>query len=109
MVVPAAHAEADVEEGPLPELRGEIVLFVWVRDQSVVGRHHGDVEMHEVAEEGRLVGTWISGGYYGELIRSSSQSTITNSYIFHSNEIQRSNGCRHPWVCFFLHKTLQSV
>ena len=55
VVVPAAHAESDVEERPLPWLRGEIVLLVGVRDKGVVGSQHGDVEVDEVTEERRLV------------------------------------------------------
>lgn len=62
MVVPAAHAEADVEDGPLPELGGKVILFVWVGDESVVGSHHRDVEMHEIAEEGRFVGARFTSG-----------------------------------------------
>ena len=63
VVVPAAHAEADVEDGPLPELGGEVVLFVWVRDKGVVGGHHSDVEVHEVAEEGGAVGVGVCSGH----------------------------------------------
>jgi len=55
VVVPTAHAEADVQERPLPWLGGEIILLVGVRDKSVVGGHHSDVKVDEVAEEGRLV------------------------------------------------------
>lgn len=62
-VVPAAHAEADIEDGPLPELRGKIILFVGVRDKRIVGCHHGDVEMHEIAEERRFIGAWITSGH----------------------------------------------
>lgn len=49
VVVPAAHAKADVQDRPLPELRSEVILFVGIRHQGVVGRHHGHVEVHEVA------------------------------------------------------------
>ena len=55
IVIPTTHAETDVKERPLPELRGEIVLFVGVGDEGVVGSHHCDVEMEEVPEEGRFV------------------------------------------------------
>lgn len=51
VVVPAAHAEADVEEWPLPWGGGEVVLFVWVGDEGVVGCHHCDVEVDKVTEE----------------------------------------------------------
>lgn len=45
LVVPGAHTETDIENGPLPELGSEVVLLVWVWDKGVVGSHHGDVEM----------------------------------------------------------------
>lgn len=60
VVIPAAHAEADVQKWPLPWLGGKVVLLVWVWDQSVVGRHHGDVEVDEVTPEWRLVRAWVS-------------------------------------------------
>lgn len=63
VVVPAAHAQADVQEGPLPELGGQVVLLVGVGHEGVVGGHHGDVEVHEVPEERRFVGTGVAGGY----------------------------------------------
>lgn len=68
VVVPAAHAQANVQYRPLPELRGQIVLLVRVRDESVVGCHHGDVQVDEVLEERRLVRSSISSGYYGLLV-----------------------------------------
>ena len=49
VIVPAAHTEADVKDRPLPELRGEVVLFIGIRHQGVVGCHHGYVEVHKVA------------------------------------------------------------
>ena len=42
-IVPGAHSETDVKDGPLPKVRGEVILFIGVRDQGVVGGHHGDV------------------------------------------------------------------
>jgi hypothetical protein len=48
LVVPAAHTKADVEDWPFPEFGGEVILLVGVRNKSVVGGHHGDVEMDEV-------------------------------------------------------------
>lgn len=62
VVVPAAHSEADMEDGPLPKLGGEVILFVRIRDKGIVGGHHRDVEVEEVAEEGRLVGAGVAGG-----------------------------------------------
>ena len=70
VVVPAAHAQADVEDGPLPGFGGQVVLFVGVGDEGVVGGHHGDVQVHEVAQEGRFVGAWVSGGDWKELVSS---------------------------------------
>ena len=49
VVVPAAHAKADVEDRPLPELGSKVILFVGIGHQGVVGRHHGYVKVHEVA------------------------------------------------------------
>ena len=49
VIVPAAHTEADVKDRPLPELRGEVVLFIGIRHQGVVGCHHGYIEVHKVA------------------------------------------------------------
>lgn len=62
LVVPTAHAETDVEEGPLPVLRCEVVLLIRIRDECVVRGHHGNVQMDEIAEEWRLVGTNIGRG-----------------------------------------------
>lgn len=64
VVVPAAHAQADVQDRPLPELRGQVVLLIWVRDQGVVGCHHGDVQVDEVLEERRLVRSSIGSRDY---------------------------------------------
>ena len=60
-VVPAAHAETDVQERPLPGFGGKVVLFVGIRNQSVVGGHHGDVQMNEIAEERGFVGARVAG------------------------------------------------
>ena len=49
VIVPAAHTKTDVKYRPLPELGSEVILFVGIRHQCVVGSHHGYVEMHEVA------------------------------------------------------------
>lgn len=63
-VVPSTHTETDVEEGPLPELGGEVVLLVGVRDEGVVRGHHGDVEMDKILEEWRLVRAGVTSGNY---------------------------------------------
>lgn len=52
VLVPGAHAEADVENGPLPPLGGKVILLIGIGDESVVRGHHGDVEVDEVSEEG---------------------------------------------------------
>jgi len=62
VVVPAAHTETDVQDWPLPELRGEVILLVRIRDQSVVGGHHRNIQMDEILEERRFVRSSISGG-----------------------------------------------
>jgi hypothetical protein len=63
VVVPAAHTESDVQNGPLPELRGEIILLVGIRNQSVVGCHHGNVQVDEILQERRSVCSGISCRY----------------------------------------------
>ena len=62
VIVPTAHAESNVEKGPLPEGGSEIILLVGVWYERVVGSHHGDVEVDEVAEEGRLVRARVASG-----------------------------------------------
>lgn len=49
VIVPAAHTEAYIKNRPLPELRGEVILFIGIRHQGVIGCHHGYVEVHEIA------------------------------------------------------------
>lgn len=60
MIIPTAHTETDIEDGPLPEMGGKVVLFVRIRDEGVVGSHHSDVEMHEVTEEWGFVGARVA-------------------------------------------------
>ena len=62
MVVPATHAQADVQDRPLPEVRSEIILFVGVGDEGIVRGHHGNVEVDEVAKERGFVGTGVTSG-----------------------------------------------
>jgi hypothetical protein len=62
VVVPAAHAETDVQERPLPRLGGEVILLVGVGNEGVVRGHHGDVQVNEVAKEGRLVRARVACG-----------------------------------------------
>lgn len=58
-VIPAAHAETDVQDWPLPPLRGKVVLLVWIWHEGVVGGGHGDVQVNEVLEERRPVGVGV--------------------------------------------------
>jgi hypothetical protein len=39
----------------LPEVRGQIILLVWIRHESIVGCHHGNVQMDEIFQERRSV------------------------------------------------------
>lgn len=67
-VIPATHAETDVQERPLPRLGGEVVLLVRVGDQCVVRCHHGDVEVDKVTQEGGLVCTGVTLGNWSILV-----------------------------------------
>lgn len=51
ILIPRAHTEANAKDRPLPELRGQIVLFIRIGNKGVVGGHHGDVEMDKVLKE----------------------------------------------------------
>lgn len=62
-VIPAAHTETNIKDGPLPELRGKIILLVWIRDECVIRSHHGHVQMNKILQERRLVGSSIGGRY----------------------------------------------
>lgn len=64
VIVPAAHAEADMEDGPLPPLRSKVILLVRIGYESIVGSHHCDVKVDEVVEEGALVGASIGSRHY---------------------------------------------
>jgi len=55
IIVPSTHTKTNMEKRPLPERGGEIVLLVRIGYKRIVGGHHGNVEMDEVLEEGRLV------------------------------------------------------
>jgi hypothetical protein len=63
-VVPSTHTETDMEDWPLPELRGQIVLLVWIWDKCVIRGHHSHVQVDEILEEGGLVGSSIGSRYY---------------------------------------------
>lgn len=57
---PTAHSQAEVQERPSERRRSEDILLVRVGHERVVGRHHGDVEMPKVGEEGRFVQLGVS-------------------------------------------------
>ena len=50
-VAPTAHPQTEVHERPISRRGCQNIFFVRVRDESIVGRHHGDIEMPEIAEE----------------------------------------------------------
>jgi len=52
LVAPTAHAKSKVLEWPIERRRRQDVELIRVRYQSVVGRHHGNVEVPKVAKEG---------------------------------------------------------
>jgi len=56
VVIPRTHTETDVQDGPLPPEGGQVVLLVWVWDESVVRGHHSNVQMEEIPQEWRLEG-----------------------------------------------------
>lgn len=64
VVIPGAHTKAHIEYRPLPELRGEVILLVRIRDKSIVGRHHSDIQMDKILPERRLVRSGITWWNY---------------------------------------------
>lgn len=62
-IIPGAHTQADIQNGPLPELRGQVVLLVGVRHQRIIRCHHGNVEVNKVLQERRLIRARIPGGH----------------------------------------------
>src|SRR4051812_43223725 len=75
VVVPAAHTQTDMQNRPLPKLRSQVILLVWVGDQSVVRCHHSDVEVDEITEERRLVGTWVARRHWREEVSNRCRET----------------------------------
>lgn len=61
VVIPAAHAKADIQDGPLPPLRSQVILLVGIRHQGIVGSHHGNIEVDEIVDKGRLVNAGVAG------------------------------------------------
>lgn len=64
MITPAAHTKTKVKEWPVEWLRSENVFLVGVRDESIVGCPHGNVEVDKVAPEGRFVQFGVPRGHY---------------------------------------------
>ncbi|KAH3670486.1 hypothetical protein OGAPHI_001001 [Ogataea philodendri] len=54
VVTPSTESDTNVQSWPLPCLRGQIVLFLWIWNQGVVGSHHSNVQLDEILEEGSL-------------------------------------------------------
>lgn len=65
-----------MEEGPLPPLRGKVILLVWIGNKGVIRGHHSNIEVDEVLEEGRLVGSWITRGNCMTLAQPSPKDLI---------------------------------
>jgi hypothetical protein len=63
LVIPATHAQTNVQNGPLPPLRSKIILLVGIGHKSVVRGHHGNVQVDKVVEEGRLILAGVSRGH----------------------------------------------
>jgi len=51
LIAPTTHAKSKALEWPIERRGRQDVEFVRVRYQSVIGRHHSNVEVPEVAEE----------------------------------------------------------
>jgi hypothetical protein len=62
VIAPTAHSKTNMEERPLPPLGSKVILLVRIGNQSVVGGHHGDVQVNKVVEERRLVNTSLGRG-----------------------------------------------
>ena len=64
IVTPATHTKTQMHERPIEGLRGQDIFLIGVRDKCIVGRHHGDVEMPEVAKEGRAIVSSFASRHY---------------------------------------------
>jgi len=51
-ISPATHAKSKVLEWPIERRGRQDIELVWVGNQSVVRRHHGNIKVPEIAEEG---------------------------------------------------------
>lgn len=74
IVIPGAHAQTDVQDRPLPEVGGQVILLIRVGNQGIVRGHHGNIQVDEVLQEGRLVGTRVTRGHCEHIVSPSSTS-----------------------------------
>lgn len=51
IIGPTTHAKSEVLERPIERRGSQNIELVWVRNQSVVRRPHGNIEVPEVPEE----------------------------------------------------------
>jgi len=70
VITPTAHAKPKILERPIERCGGQDVELVWVGNQCVVRRHHGNVKVPEVAEKGRTVEFGIATRYCIRLLAS---------------------------------------
>ena len=87
-----------MEQGPLPPLRSKVILLVWVRNKGIVGSHHSNIEMDEIAKERRLVRPWVSRRHCRLLLADILLFMKLMAYAYHSSGSRRSNGCKHHTV-----------
>lgn len=80
-VIPATHTKTNMKKRPFPELGSEIILLVRVWDKSIVGGHHGNIQMNEILQEWRLIGSSIGGGYYNMLAISKDNTHLPLTLI----------------------------
>jgi len=64
VIIPGAHPDTDMEDGPLPPFRSQVVLLIGFRHKGVVGRHHGNVKVDEVPQKGGSEGLFVGLGKY---------------------------------------------
>lgn len=64
IIIPATHTKTNVQDRPLPPLGGKVVLLIGIRDQGVVGSHHGNIQMDEIVEEGGSVDLGVTRRNY---------------------------------------------
>jgi len=60
IIIPRAHPQSDMENGPLPPLGSQIVLLIGIGHKGVVGRHHSNVKMDEIPKKRGSEGLSVS-------------------------------------------------